>query len=176
MTVAEYKSVWKKGVVLYGYDTLGNLLTVKTSPGGKLDVTGTIGLTSFPSGGMGQVTAANSLSIVPSRGAVTTAHSAIAETATSSEISCVGYNSLFMSVGPFSAAQNWTFKIQGSLTTGETFVDWYELANTGSMAAMSYQCNADRGFTFHGVPNFIKVVATRDGTASTVTVKVQPFN
>lgn len=191
MTAEEHKSIWKKGVVLYGYDVGGNLLTIKTTTGGKLDVSGSVAVSNLPSGNMGQQLAAASLSVVPgtniadgtyigsikkSKGSVTTAHSAIADTATSTEISCVGFNSVLLSVGPFSDVQNWTFKIQGCLTTGGTFVDWYELANTGSMAAMSYQCSAARGFTFKGIPDYIKVVATRDGTASTVTVKVQPFN
>jgi len=154
MTAEEYKSIWKKGVVLYGYDESGELATFKS----------------------GQSSQSESLSIVLARATLTTAHNAIAETATSSAINCVGYNSLFMYVGPFSDAQNWTFKIQGSLNSSGTFVDWYELTNTGSMVAMSHQCNAARGFTFRGVPGYIKVVATRDGTASTVTVKVQPFN
>jgi len=62
------------------------------------------------------------------------------------------------------------------MTSGSTFVDWYEQANTGVMALMSYQTNASRGWVWHGIPDYIKIVATRDGGASAVTVKVQPFN
>jgi hypothetical protein len=111
-----------------------------------------------------------------SKGAVTVAHSVIADTATSSEIDCRGYNSLLVYVGPFTAAENWTFKVQGCMTSGGTFSDWYEQANTGVMALMSYQTNASRGWVWHGIPDYIKIVATRDGAASAVTVTVQPFN
>jgi hypothetical protein len=110
------------------------------------------------------------------KGAITTAHSIIADTATSSEVDCRGYNSLLIYAGPFTAAENWTFTVQGCMTSGSTFVDWYEQANTGVMALMSYQTNASRGWVWHGIPDYIKIVATRDGGASAVTVKVQPFN
>lgn len=111
-----------------------------------------------------------------SKGAVTTAHSAIAETATSAEIDCRGYNAILVKAFAFSAAENWTFKVQGSMTSGGTFVDIYEQANTGAMVAMSHQCNAAMMFPFRGIPDYVKIVATRDGGASTVTVKVHPFN
>lgn len=111
-----------------------------------------------------------------SKGAVTTAHSTIAETATSAEIDCRGFNSLQVYVGPFSAAENWTFKVRGCMTSGGTFVDWYELANTGVMTLMSHQCNAAMGFPFRGIPDYVKIVATRDGGASTVSVIAQPYN
>lgn len=111
-----------------------------------------------------------------SKGAITTVHDTIADTATSAEVDCRGFNCLLVYVGPFSAAEDWTFKLQGCMTSGGTFVDWYELANTGAMVAMSYQCNAARGFTFRGIPDYLKIVATRDGGASTVSVSIQPFN
>lgn len=110
------------------------------------------------------------------KGGVTTIHSAIADTATSAEIDCRGYNALLVEAGVFSAAENWTFKVQGCMVSGGTFVDWYEQANTGTMTLMSYQCNAARGFIFKGIPDYVKIVATRDGGASAVTVKVQPLN
>lgn len=109
------------------------------------------------------------------KGSVTTAHNAITATATSAEINCVGFNAVLVYV-TLDSAHNWTFKLQGCPTTGGTFVDWYELANTGSMVAMSYQCNASRGFIFKGIPDYIKIVATEDEDGATCTVKVQPLN
>jgi hypothetical protein len=109
------------------------------------------------------------------KGLVTTAHSAISATATSVPINCEGYNAILVSVD-FSAAQNWTFKVQGSLTENGNYFDVYELANTGSMAAMSYQTDADKIFLFKGIPDWIKIVATEDVDGATVTVKVQPLN
>lgn len=110
------------------------------------------------------------------KGGVTTIHSAIADTATSAEIDCRGYNAILIEAGVFSAAENWTFKVQGCMISGGTFVDWYEMVNTGTMTLMSYQCNAARGFIFKGIPDYVKIVATRDGGASAVTVKAQPLN
>jgi len=111
-----------------------------------------------------------------SKGAVTTAHAAIADTATSAEISTAGFNAIKVYVGPFSAAENWTFKVQDCDVSGGTFIDAYEQANTGVMTLMSYQCNAARSFVFKGVGDHVKIVATRDGGASSVTVKVLPLN
>lgn len=108
-----------------------------------------------------------------SKGAVTVAHSAISATATSAELDCRGHNAILILV-EFSGAYNWTFKLQGSMVSGGTFVDWYEQANTGSMVLMSYQCNANRGWTFKGIPDYVKIVATEDADGGTVTVKVQP--
>ncbi len=109
------------------------------------------------------------------KGAITTAHSAITGTATSAEIDCRGYNAVLVSAD-ISAAFNWTFKVQGCIVSGGTFVDLYEQANTGAMVAMSYQCNSSRIFVFKGIPDYIKVVATEDADGATVTVKVQPLN
>ena len=110
-----------------------------------------------------------------SKGAVTTTHSAITATATSEEVDCSGYNSALVEVA-ISVASNWTFKVQGSLTSGGNFVDCYEQSNTGVMVAMSYQTNTSRIFLFKGIPDYIKVVATEDVDGATVTVKVQPLN
>ncbi len=110
-----------------------------------------------------------------SKGPVTTAHNAITMTTTSNEIDCRGYNAVLIEAS-ISAAFNWTFKIQGCMVSGGTFVDCYEQANTGTMTLMSYQCNASRIFLFRGVPDYIKIVATEDQDGATVTVKVQPLN
>lgn len=110
------------------------------------------------------------------KGNVKTVLSAITETTTSAEIDCRGYNAALVEVAISGGANNWTFKLTGCLVTGGTFVDLYEQANTGSMVAMSYQCNASRTFLFRGIPDFTKVVATEDVNGSTVTVKVQPIN
>ena len=109
------------------------------------------------------------------KGGVTTAHAAITVTATSAEIDCRGYNAVLIEAS-LSATFNWTFKGQGCMTSGGTFVDLYEQANTGTMTLMSYQCNASRMFLFKGIPDYIKIVATEDEDGATVTVKVQPLN
>lgn len=107
------------------------------------------------------------------KGSVVTVHSAIEATATSDAIDCQGYNAILMFFTT-SAANNWTIKLQGSDSKNGTYADCYELANTGSMAAMSYQLNSNKVFLFKGIPDWIKIVATEDVDGSTVTVKIQP--
>ena len=107
---------------------------------------------------------------------VTVAHNSITGTATSAEIDCRGYNSLLVEVSVSIATKLWTFKVQGSLLSGGTFVDGYELSNTGIMTVMSYQTNASKGFVFRGIPSFVKIVATEDEDGATCTVRVQPLN
>jgi len=109
------------------------------------------------------------------KGGIVTAHSAIVATATSAEIDCRGYNAVLIEAS-LSATFNWTFKVQGCMVSGGTFVDCYEQANTGSMVAMFHQTNASRIFLFKGIPDYIKIVATEDADGATVTVKVQPLN
>ncbi len=111
-----------------------------------------------------------------SKGGIITAHNAITATATSNEIDCRGYNAVLIEVAISVAAKNWTFKVQGCMVSGGTFVDCYEQANTGVMTLMSYQCNASRMFLFRGIPDYIKLVATEDEDGATVTVKAQPLN
>jgi hypothetical protein len=109
------------------------------------------------------------------KGAVTTAHNAIVGTTTSAAIDCRGYNSTLIQA-TISVSHNWTFSVQGCLTSSGTFTDWYEQANTGVMTLMSYQTNASKGFVFKGVPDYVKIVATEDVDGATVSVFVQPLN
>ena len=111
-----------------------------------------------------------------SKGSPTTAHSAIVATATSDIIDCSGRNALLIYFTSSLTDKNWTIKVQGCETRNGTYSDCYELANTGSMAAMSYQLNSSRIFLFKGIPDWIKIVATEDADGATVTVKVQPLN
>jgi hypothetical protein len=109
------------------------------------------------------------------KGNVTTVHSAITATATSAKVDCRGRNAVLVDF-TISGAANWTIAIQGSLTEQGTYKQCYELANTGTQTAMSYQLNSNRVFLFKGIPDWIKVVATEDAGAETVTVSVQPLN
>lgn len=118
----------------------------------------------------------NSLSINMKKGDVTTAHSAIEATATSDAIDCRGYNAVLVSAAISVATKLWTFKIQGALSSNDTYADCYELANTGTQTLMSYQTNASKVFLFKGIPDYIKIVATEDEDGAKVTVKVQPLN
>jgi hypothetical protein len=111
-----------------------------------------------------------------SKGGFITAHSAIVATTTSNEINCSGYNSILVEVSISGAVANWTFKVQGSFLSGGTFIDCYELANTGVMTLMSYQTDSSKIFVFRGIPDYIKIVAIEDVNGATATVKVQPFN
>jgi hypothetical protein len=111
-----------------------------------------------------------------SKGSVEIVHNAITGTATSAEIDARGFNAVLIEATIAVANKNWTFKVQGSMVSGGTFMDCYEQANTGVMTLMSHQTNANRIFLFRGIPDYIKIVATKDEDGATVTVKVQPLN
>lgn len=108
------------------------------------------------------------------RGIVTTVHSAITSTATSAAVDCRGFNGVLIDF-TISGAANWTISITGCDEATGTFKPVYEQVNTGTMTLLSYQLNSNRIFGFKGVPNYIKVVATEDAGAETVTVKAQPI-
>lgn len=149
----------------------GNLkLALETDANGNLKVDGTLTLDGVLSKDTDSVDVGKM-----SKGARVVAHNAITATATSNELDCRGFNAVILDVS-LSATQNWTFKIQGSTLSGGTFKDCYELANTGSMALMSYQTNASKVFVFKGIPDYIKIVATEDQDGATCTVAVQPLN
>lgn len=111
------------------------------------------------------------------KGQVVIAHDGISGTATSSEIDCTGYNSLLVYVDLSSGGTpNWTITVQGCMTSGGTFVDWYEIMSTGLVQMSSGALTADTGFTFRGVPDYVKIVATENSGTGTCTVKTQPVN
>jgi hypothetical protein len=111
-----------------------------------------------------------------SKGGVTVAHNAITATATSAEIPCAGFNAIMLEITQ-SAAEAWTYTVQGCMVTGGTFVDIYEMANTGALALMTVVENTlSRILVFKGIPDYIKIVATEVAGTATVTVKVQPLN
>ena len=101
---------------------------------------------------------------------------AVVATTTSRPIDAKGKNAVLLKITIADAVQNWTVKLTGSFTRGGTYVDLYELANTGSMAQMSYQTNASKMILFKGIPDWIKVVATEDVNAATCSVDVQLLN
>jgi hypothetical protein len=96
-------------------------------------------------------------------------------TKTSDPIDARGWNAALLAI-TLSGAANWTVKLTGCFTRNGTYLDLWELANTGAMAQMSYQTNASKMILFKGIPNWIKVVATEDAGAETVSVDVQLLN
>jgi len=109
------------------------------------------------------------------KGTVTTAANAISSGTTSSEISCVGYNSILLQV-ILSTTGQWDVTITGSMTSGGTFTAW-NVVDNGTLVAMStLNLTASAGYTFTGVPDYIKVVTNEDSGSATCTVYVQPFN
>lgn len=106
------------------------------------------------------------------KGAVTTAHAAgTADTATSSAITCEGYNAVIVKVD-VAGSGAWTIKLQGMLESTGTYADLYD--NSGTLMSTG-SISASRGQLFVGIPDYIKVVATEDSGTATVTVKVQPI-
>lgn len=109
-----------------------------------------------------------------SKGAVTTAHSAIAATATSSEIDCRGFNSLIIHWVSDQTDKTWTISVEGAMGSGLTFVPLLDKA-TG-LAASEITTDISGWFVISNVPDYIKIVATEVDDGATVTCKVQPFN
>jgi len=114
-----------------------------------------------------------------SKGTVTTAHSAITGTATSAEIDCRGFNaiSVEMACSAFSSG-NWVASILGCAISGGTFGVCYSPKDDGSHVAQAtpaISANGNTTYYFRGVPNYVKILATRT-TDGTLTCKVTPTN
>lgn len=107
-----------------------------------------------------------------SKGAVTTAHSAIAATATSAEIDCRGFNSLLVAWSSDATDKTWTIGLIGSMTSGGTFVAHLDAAG----AAIVYTTDISGWYTVTGIPDYVKIVATEVDNGATVSCSVQPFN
>lgn len=109
------------------------------------------------------------------KGDVTTAIDAKAATTTSNEIDCRGFNSIIVE-SIVSGTGNWALDVMGCAVTGGTFGDCYSQQDAGTFTKMTVTQNADgtRNCIFKGIPNYVKIEATR--TAGTITVKVTPIN
>jgi hypothetical protein len=95
-------------------------------------------------------------------------HNAIEATADSVPIDCRGYNALAV-YATFSAAQNWTFSVQGSMTLDGPLVP---VLYNGT--ALSKQTNASGLLIFANVPNYVVLRATEDVNGAVVTVYAAP--
>ena len=104
---------------------------------------------------------------------------AIAETettATSDPIDARGKNAILLKITISVQVKKWTTKLTGCFTRDGTYVDLYELANTGTMTQMSYQTNASKMILFKGIPSFVKVTATEDEDTGKCAVEYQLLN
>jgi len=108
------------------------------------------------------------------KGPITTAHSAITDTATSAEIDCRGYNSLLVHFVSDANDKTWTISVLGAMGSGLTFVPLLDKA-TG-LAASEITTDISGFFVISNIPDYIKIVATKTDDGATVTCKVQPFN
>jgi hypothetical protein len=110
-----------------------------------------------------------------SKGAVTTAHSAITATATSAEIDCRGFNSLLIHLVTASTDKTWTISILGATGSGLTFAP--HLDKTTGLADSVIATDISGFFVVNDIPDYVKIVATdTDDTSTAMTLKVQPFN
>lgn len=104
-----------------------------------------------------------------SKGGASTAHNAIAATATSAEIDCRGYNSVIVHISAITGT--WDIGVQNATVSGGLFVDAYDSATQMKAAGVT----APRSAVFRGVLDYVKIVAT-NVAAGAVTVKVVPLN
>lgn len=69
-------------------------------------------------------------------------------------------------------AFNWTFKLQGAIASGGSFVDMYDGAN---LCSVQFQ-NGSRVVMWPCGAPYAKIVATEDASGTTATVSAVPFN
>lgn len=114
-----------------------------------------------------------------SKGSVTTAHDAIESTATSSEIDCRGYNAISVECAVSAITSgNWLIEVLGCAVTGGTFGNCYAPKSDGTFFQQkTLVLDADGNYTFYftGIPNYVKIKATRT-TDGTLTCKVTSMN
>jgi hypothetical protein len=109
-----------------------------------------------------------------SAGAVTTAHSAITATATSSEIDCRGFNSLRILWVSDATDKTWVISLAGAMTSGGTFVPPLSVAD--GTAKLEVTTDISGYIIVYGIMDYMKVVATETDDGATVSCYVQPFN
>ena len=110
-----------------------------------------------------------------SKGNVTTAHNAIVATATSAEIDCRGFNSISVECAVSAIILgNWQIEVHGCAITGGTFGRQFD-ENAREAKVTGLNTNENVTFVFKGIPNYVKIVATRT-TDGTLTCKVTPIN
>lgn len=96
-------------------------------------------------------------------------------TTTSEPVDARGKNAVLVKI-TLTGAVNWTIKLQGCFTRNGTYVDLWELANTGLMTQMSHQTNISKIILFKGIPDYIKVVATEDVDGQKCSIEIQLLN
>ncbi len=113
------------------------------------------------------------------KGNVTVAHNAITATATSAEIDCRGFNTISVECAASTLATgNWVISVLGCAVTGGSFGACYAPKDDGTFVAQAtpaISANGNTTYYFRGIPNFVKILATRT-TDGTLTCKVTPMN
>lgn len=94
---------------------------------------------------------------------------AIVATTTSNEINAAGYNSMIVIIEP--TGGTWTGTVQGSPTSGGTFLDLYDGATQMATGAIS----TARGVLFRGLTDYVKLIGTK-GTGTSANIKYVLLN
>lgn len=113
------------------------------------------------------------------KGSVTTAHNAIDATATSAEISHLGYNGTMLNMeGSLESGQTWTVEILGSAVSGETFGKNYyqDFEHKITLTYADLDTDGVVNFICPGIQNYVKIRATLSGGTAELTVRVTPVN
>jgi hypothetical protein len=106
------------------------------------------------------------------KGDIITAHNAIEDTATSTEIDISGFNAMLVSV-LITGTGTWKIDLQGRFNTAGTVMDIYD--NNDSQLTTG-NLTASRMKLFVILPDLIKIVATEVSGTATCTVRIQPIN
>ncbi|MEW6382153.1 MAG: hypothetical protein AB1611_21465 [bacterium] len=114
-----------------------------------------------------------------SKGGVVVAHNSITATATSSEIDCRRFNTVSVECSITNVSSgNWLVEILGDAMSGGTFGLCYAPRDDGTFTQMKtpvLTANGNYTYYFRGIPNYIKIKATRT-TDGTLTCKVTLMN
>jgi hypothetical protein len=114
-----------------------------------------------------------------SKGGVVVAHNAITATATSVEIDCRGFNAISVECAVSAITSgNWLVEILGCAMSGGTFGNCFAPRDDGTFIQQKtpvLNSNGDTTYYFRGIPNYMKIKATRT-TDGTLTCIVTPMN
>jgi hypothetical protein len=114
-----------------------------------------------------------------SKSGVVVAHNAITATATSSEIDCRGFNTISVECAVSAITSgNWVIEILGSALSGGTSGNCFAPKDDGTFVQQKtplLNTNGTTTYYFRGIPNFVKILATRT-TDGTLSCRVTPMN
>ena len=118
------------------------------------------------------------------QGEVTTVHSEITASVTSSNtdaVDAIGFNGVLAIITLAGTTPNWTIDIEGCDTEDGTYIDCFDYTNLTPSDDTPKQLStgaltASRICLFKGIPRYVKAVPTENSGTGNCTVKLMPIN